>query len=114
MEQVAGPSRSGTLSNLSRGSEKDRKIYFSGGAANPYDSRGQGFDGQPSEPSPTTFAFNLRSGKWEIVSETTPNSAMDQPRLLLTRSGLVILGGMEKGQQVTSKVTLLPDRAKAP
>ncbi len=95
------------------GSEKDRKIYFSGGAANPYDSRGQGFDGKPSEPSPTTFAFNLRSGKWETVSENTPNPIMDQPTLLLTRAGLVILGGMEKGQQVTSKVTLLPDRAKA-
>jgi N-acetylneuraminic acid mutarotase len=95
------------------GSEKDHKIYFAGGAANPYDSLGHGFDGKPSEPSPTAFAFNLRSGKWEVISEQMPNPIMDQPGMLLTHVGLVVLGGMEKGQQVTSKVTVLPDRSTA-
>jgi N-acetylneuraminic acid mutarotase len=43
-------------------SEKEGKIYFSGGTDNPYNYNGIGYNGQPSEPSPATFAFNLRSG----------------------------------------------------
>jgi hypothetical protein len=44
-------------------SEKDNRIYFSGGAANPYNFDGMGYDGHPSEPSPVTFAFNYPNRK---------------------------------------------------
>lgn len=33
---------------------------------------------------------------------------MDHRGLLVTRNSLVILGGMEKGQQVTAKVRVIP------
>lgn len=88
-------------------SEKDNRIYFSGGTDNPYNYSGLGYNGQPSEPSPVTFAFNLRSGKWETISENTPDPVMDLRGLLVTHRGLVILGGMAKGQQVTPKVTIV-------
>jgi len=59
------------------GSEHERKIYFSGGTNNPYNFDGIGYDGQPSEPVPMTFAFNLRTSKWEVVNENTPEPTMD-------------------------------------
>ena len=89
-------------------SEKDQKIYFSGGSSNPYNYNGIGYDGRPAEPSPTTFAFNLRTGKWEVINENTPNPTMDHRGLVVTAGGLVTIGGMEKGQQVTARVAVLP------
>jgi len=95
------------------GSEKDEMIYFSGGSDNPYDYDGIGYDGKPAEPSPVTFAFNLHSGKWETLDENTPNPTMDHRGLLVTREGLVIIGGMEKGQQVTAKIALISKQPKS-
>ena len=95
------------------GSEKDQRIYFSGGAANPYNYNGVGYDGQPAEPSPVTFAFNLRSGQWETLNLNTPDPTMDHRGLLVIQEGLVIVGGMQKGQQVTSRVAVLPKQTKA-
>ena len=54
-----------------------------------------------------TFAFNTRSGRWETINENTPDPTMDHRGLLVTERGLVIVGGMEKGQQVTAKVSLI-------
>lgn len=95
------------------GSEKDEMIYFSGGSDNPHDFNGIGYDGKPSEPSPVTFAFSLRSGKWETLNENTPDPTMDHRGLVVTPEGLVIIGGMEKGQQVTGRIAVLPKQAKA-
>jgi N-acetylneuraminic acid mutarotase len=95
------------------GSEKDQKIYFSGGSDNPYDYNGIGYNGIPAEPSPVTFAFNVRSGKWETINEHTPQPSMDHRGLLVLPEGLVMVGGMEKEQQVTSRVTVLSKAAKA-
>lgn len=87
--------------------EKGDKIYFSGGTANPYNYNGIGYNGQPSEPSPVTFAFNLKSGKWETINENTPDPVMDERGLLVTHRGLVIVGGMEKGQSVIPNVAIV-------
>ena len=94
------------------GSEKDRTIYFSGGTDNPYNYNGIGYNGVLSEPSPLTFAFSLRSGKWETINANTPNPTMDHRGLLVIPEGLVIAGGMEKGQVVTSKVAVLSKQPK--
>ena len=93
-------------------SDRDDKIYFSGGTDNPYNYNGVGYDGKPSEPSPMTFAWNLRTSKWEVVNEKTPNPAMDNRGLLSTPRGLVRIGGMEAGQKVTGKVVILPRAGK--
>jgi hypothetical protein len=94
-------------------SEKDEMIYFSGGSDNPHDNAGMGYDGKPAEPSSVTFAFNLASRKWETLDENTPDPTMDHRGLLVTKQNLVMIGGMEKGQQVTGKVTVLSKEAKA-
>ena len=87
--------------------KKADRIYFSGGTDIPYNYNGIGYNGQPAEPSPVTFAFNDYTGKWETVSEDTPEPTMDHRGLLVTRRGLIVVGGMEKGQQMTSKVTVI-------
>jgi N-acetylneuraminic acid mutarotase len=94
-------------------SETDQKIYFAGGTDNPYDYNGIGFDGKPAEPSPMTFDFNLHTKKWETINDNTPDPTMDHRGLLVTHEGLVLIGGMEKGQKVTARVTLLSKEPKA-
>ena len=94
------------------GSEKDQMIYFSGGTNNPYNYNGIGYDGKLSEPSPVNFAFNLRSSKWETIDANTPNPTMDHRGLVVIPEGLVIMGGMEKGAQVTPRVTILSKQRK--
>jgi N-acetylneuraminic acid mutarotase len=93
-------------------SEKDEMIYFAGGSDNPHDNAGIGYDGKPSEPSPMTFAFNLRTRKWETLDENSPNPTMDHRGMLVTKTNLVMIGGMEKGQTVTAKITVLSKEAK--
>ena len=93
-------------------SEKDDAIYFSGGTDNPYNFNGIGYDGRPSEPSPVTFVFRVRTGKWESLNANTPDPTMDHRGLVVLPEGLVILGGMEKGQQVTSRAAIVAKQAK--
>lgn len=93
--------------------KKGGRIYFSGGTDTPYNYNGVGYNGQPAEPSPLTFAFNDYTGEWGTINQDTPEPTMDHRGLLVTRRGLVIVGGMEKGQLVTAKVTVVnPGRRK--
>lgn len=93
-------------------SEHDRKIYFSGGAEELHDYRGLDAGGRAAEPSPVTFAWNLRTSKWEIINDKTPNPTLDNRGLLATPEGLVRIGGMEAGQKVTARVAILPVKKK--
>ena len=94
------------------GSEKDDKVYFSGGSSTPYDYNGIGYDGNPAEPSAVTFAYNLHSGKWEVINENTPEPTMDHRGMVVTAQSLVMIGGMEKNQKVTGRVSVIPKRVK--
>jgi N-acetylneuraminic acid mutarotase len=93
-------------------SAKEHKIFFSGGSDVAYDYNGIGYDGHPAEPSGVTFAFDTRKGEWETVNDDTPDPTMDLRGLLVAREGLVILGGMEKRQQVTANVRVIPRKSK--
>lgn len=95
------------------GSIKDQKIYFAGGTDNPYNYDGIGYDGNPSEPSAVTFAFDLRDGNWEVINWKTTRPAMDHRGLISTSDKLIIVGGMESGQQVTSRVAVLPKKPES-
>lgn len=90
------------------GSDHDQKIYFTGGTDNPYNFNGIGYNGQPSEPSATTFAFNTRTSKWDVITDKTPNPTMDNRSLVVTSQGLVTVGGMEAGQKVTARINVIP------
>jgi Kelch motif len=91
------------------------RIYFSGGTDTPYNYDGAGYNGRPAEPSAVSFAFNIYSERWEAIDENNPDPTMDHRGLLVTRRGLIMVGGMEQGQAVTAKVTVvkLPHRKYA-
>ena len=88
-----------------------RRIVFTGGTDNPYNFNGVGYDGRPSEAVATTFAFNLDRQSWETLPDD-PHPSMDHRGLARTREGLVVVGGMENGQKVGTRVSLLriPER----
>jgi hypothetical protein len=88
-------------------SEGDHRVYFTGGTDNPYNFDGVGYDGRPSEPSPMTFAYDLKASKWEVIHEKTPSPTMDNRGLIVTSQGLITIGGMEAGQKVTSRLNLI-------
>ena len=103
----ATDARDGLAAGADTLGKKAGRIYFSGGTDNPYNYNGIAYNGQPAEPSPVTFAFNVHTGGWETLSQDNPEPTMDHRGLLVTHRGLVIVGGMEKGQQVTAKVTVV-------
>jgi N-acetylneuraminic acid mutarotase len=91
-------------------SDRDDRVYFAGGSDTVYDYSGIGLDGKPAEPSNTVFAFNRKSNAWETLPVAAAPT-MDHRALGVSGDGLILAGGMGKGQQVLSTVTVLP-RAK--
>jgi N-acetylneuraminic acid mutarotase len=89
-------------------SEKDQRIYFAGGSDKVYEFDGIGLDGKPAEPSPVTFAYNLKSNGWETIQENAPNPSMDHHGMAVSSDGLILVGGMASGQKVVGTVALLP------
>lgn len=79
------------------------RVVFAGGSDNPYNYDGVGYNGEPSEPSPKIFAYNLDRDQWEELG-TLEIASMDHRALLQVRSEFVIVGGMLAGQRVTDRV----------
>lgn len=88
-------------------SEKDNKIYFSGGSNTPYSDNGIAYNGTPAQPSAVTFDYDLREKKWEVINQHTPNPRMDAHNIIVTRDGLLLIGGMEDGQKVTARAAFI-------
>lgn len=92
----------------SGGSDRYKRIYFSGGTSTPHDYKGVTYDGKPSEVSALTFDYDVHGEKWETLSNQTYDPRADGSGVLVTPYGPVVLGGMSKDFAVTSRVTLLP------
>jgi N-acetylneuraminic acid mutarotase len=91
------------------GSDRDHRIFFSGGTATPHDYKGVAYDGQPTEACTFTFAYDLHHAKWETISDDTDDPRADS-HILDTSIGPVVVGGMAKNLAVTAHVTLLPKK----
>lgn len=89
-------------------SEKEQKIYFAGGSPAIYDFNGMALDGKPAQPASAVFAFNVKTSAWEVIADRLPHPTMDQRGLVVTSSGLILVGGMSAAQQVINTVTVLP------
>jgi N-acetylneuraminic acid mutarotase len=96
-----GPARFG-----SAGGAESHKIHFSGGSASPHDFKGIGYDRQPADVSSVSFLYDLHANQWVTADENTVEPRMDCGGILATPAGLVILGGMTKGQTATALATL--------
>ena len=91
-------------------SERDQKVYFAGGTDKVYEFDGIGLDGQPAEPSPVVFDYNLKTNSWETIFEDTKNPTMDHRGLAVSSDGLIVVGGMTSGQKVSANTLLLPKK----
>ncbi len=90
------------------GSNRDHRVYFSGGATAPHDFKGIAYDGKPYDVSEVTFSYDLHGHKWETISEKTFAPREDGRAIVMTPVGPLVLGGMLKGQIVTAGVTQVP------
>jgi len=92
------------------GSDREHRIYFTGGTTTPHDYKGAAYDGNPPEVSSMTFAYDLRGHRWETINENTFDPRADGRGLVETPLGPVVLGGMVKNLSVTASVTLFPKK----
>jgi N-acetylneuraminic acid mutarotase len=96
------------------GSDHEHRIYFSGGTTTPHNYKGVSYDvnaeGKAPEVSSFTFDFDVRTHKWETLTESMPDSRADGRGLLETTLGPVVVGGLARNMAVTAGVTLLPKK----
>jgi len=85
------------------GDEAGHRIIFAGGAANPYNYDGIGYDGVPAKPSGGFFAYDLKSDQWMELGRLAEPS-MDHRGLAQSGQEYYILGGMDADQKVTDRI----------
>lgn len=85
------------------GAEELGGVLFIGGSENPYNYDGIGYDGEPSEPVAHALLFNTANAKWQVLP-ISGTATMDHRGLLHFDGSFVTIGGMEAGQQVTSRL----------
>ncbi len=100
-----GPGRFGIVAGAG---EREHKIMFSGGTANPHNFKGLDYDGKLAEISPVTFAFAVHGNRWETITEDTFDVRTDVRGILTTPLGPLILGGMLKNGAISARVLALP------
>jgi N-acetylneuraminic acid mutarotase len=79
------------------------KVWFVGGTNNPYNYNGIGYNGEPSEPSPVVFSYDVSAREWQLLTNSGPAS-MDHRGLIVAHNALTTVGGMEGAQQVNAHV----------
>jgi hypothetical protein len=92
------------------GADREHRIYFTGGTTTPHDYKGVSYDGNPSDVSSLTFAFDLRSHTWETLNEKTSDPRADARGLVETPLGPVVMGGLAKDLIVTTNVSAFPKK----
>lgn len=85
------------------------RVVFAGGSDNPYNFNGQGYDGNPSEPLDTVFSYHVPTDTY-VFHSNKPTPTMDHRGFPWGGGQMWIVGGMEAGQTVTSRVSSwMPD-----
>ncbi len=74
-------------------------IVFSGGADNPYNYSGVGYDGRSAKPCQKPFAWDLASRRW-VQGDVDRNAAMDHRGAVRWGEHFWTLGGMDASGQV--------------
>lgn len=83
------------------------RVIFVGGGDNTYNYDGNGYDGRPSEPVGSAFAWVPSAREWvELTAPITPT--MDHRGLIEVRGTFYTVGGMVSGRRVTPRVIPLP------
>lgn len=100
-----GPPRYRMAAGVAAGSSR---VVFVGGAENPYNFDGIGYDKTPSIPSEDAFTYDVARGMW-IRLGAGPKT-MDHRGLVRVGSRLVLIGGMDPERRVATAVWSLTER----
>ncbi len=102
--QSAPPHPGGPCYRMSAAAVSDNnEIIFVGGADNPYNYNGVGYDGTPARPCARPLVFDLSFGQWRALPEL-PAPRMDQRGVVIYRDRLLSIGGMSRAGQLESTV----------
>lgn len=82
------------------------RLVLLGGAENPYNYDGVGYDGVPAVPNATAWSFDPRSETWTPFP--APLATMDHRGLVRAGDRLVLVGGMDGERRVSSRVFVAP------
>jgi N-acetylneuraminic acid mutarotase len=94
------------------GSARLGVVVFSGGATNPYNYNGIGYDKKPSAASDDVFAFDVPSGLWRVYPRKA-RATMDHRGLLEWNGSFCTVGGMQDGQHVAMNIDcVVPEGAR--
>ncbi|MFQ5564395.1 MAG: Kelch repeat-containing protein [Parvularculaceae bacterium] len=84
------------------------RIVFLGGADNPYNYNGMGYDGVPATPSDRVFAFDLEADTWRSLGRRELPT-MDHRGLIIAADGAyVTAGGLDGDRTVMASVISKP------
>ena len=81
-------------------------VLFVGGTTNPYNFDGMGYDGRPSAPEAASWLYDVEHDRW-LPGPTLAAPTMDHRGAVQGGGSWFVIGGMEAGQRVTSRVTRL-------
>ncbi len=81
------------------GDPANNRIVFYGGADNPYNYNGIGYDGEPAKASDLLFAFDLESEQWVSLGQSG-RASMDHRGLMIWDGAYWTLGGMNNDGEV--------------
>lgn len=94
------------------GSKALEAVVFSGGAANPYNYNGVGYDKTPSAASNAVFALDVLTGQWRVYPRKA-SATMDHRSLVEWKGQFCTIGGMRDPQRVTTDIDCVtPDDGK--
>ncbi len=83
------------------------RVLFAGGADNPYNYDGMGYDGVAAKPCETAVAYDLAARRWQTLPDTGA-ATMDHRGLVRAGERHWRLGGFDANRRPTAAATPLP------
>ncbi|WND01875.1 hypothetical protein QGN29_09960 [Temperatibacter marinus] len=74
-------------------------MLFTGGSSNAYNYSGIGYNGEPSQPSPHTWGWDFKAGKWRVLKNWS-KATMDHRGLVKINETWFTVGGMGRDQKL--------------
>jgi N-acetylneuraminic acid mutarotase len=100
------PPPSGPFYRMAASHGAGDRVVFAGGADNPYNYNGIGYDGVPARPSNRVTAYALARDAWLELAAMP--ASMDHRGLLVGERGFFVLGGLGENGEVLDRVLRLP------
>lgn len=78
------------------------RIIFTGGTSNAYNYSGIGYNGVPSQPTAHTWAWDFKSGQWQVLKNWS-EATMDHRGLVMAYGRWYTVGGMGRDQKLLKR-----------